>query len=79
MVRHLILPRTKVRLDAVQEPDLGGDEPEDDDLATAQVTACTLNFVQFVVYSATFQVPAFYFTLHDSRACSALLLRQAVW
>lgn len=33
---------------------------------------------QHVVYSATFQVPTFYFTMHDSRACAALTLDRII-
>ncbi|KAJ7095305.1 hypothetical protein B0H15DRAFT_105008 [Mycena belliarum] len=42
--------------------------PEDDNLddATAAGPVETLNCMQYIVYSATFQVPAFYFTLHDA-------------
>jgi hypothetical protein len=68
MVRHVVLPETPRKLDTTQDSDFEGHNLEDEDLATAPVAACALNFVQFVVYSATFQVPAFYFTLHDRRA-----------
>lgn len=44
---------------------------EDNDAATLIHSHSTsLTSTQYVVYSATFQVPAFYFTIHDSRACS---------
>ncbi|KAJ7744520.1 hypothetical protein DFH07DRAFT_834606 [Mycena maculata] len=36
------------------------------DDATAAPAVETLTCLQYVVYSATFQVPAFYFTLHDA-------------
>ena len=42
---------------------------EDDDIATMAGNLDTqenLIAQQYVVYSATFQVPAFYFTVHDS-------------
>ncbi|KAJ6599142.1 hypothetical protein DFH09DRAFT_26429 [Mycena vulgaris] len=39
---------------------------EDVDDATAAAPAETLTCMQYIVYSATFQVPAFYFTLHDA-------------
>ncbi|KAF7355214.1 hypothetical protein MSAN_01437200 [Mycena sanguinolenta] len=38
----------------------------DGDDATAPAPAETLTCKQYIVYSATFQVPAFYFTLHDA-------------
>ncbi|KAJ7276284.1 hypothetical protein B0H12DRAFT_1084534 [Mycena haematopus] len=38
----------------------------DGDEATATTPTETLTCKQYVVYSATFQVPAFYFTLHDA-------------
>ncbi|KAF8211191.1 hypothetical protein K438DRAFT_1663590 [Mycena galopus ATCC 62051] len=42
------------------------DAETDGDDATAATPAETLTCKQYVVYSATFQVPAFYFTLHDA-------------
>ena len=55
-------------------------EPEDPDENTAPMaeqddTVCessseVLTCTQYVVHSATFQVPAFYFTLHDSSTCT---------
>ncbi|KAJ7507720.1 hypothetical protein B0H11DRAFT_1968331 [Mycena galericulata] len=41
-------------------------EEEDSDPATAAPVAETLTCMQYIVYSATFEVPAFYFTLHDA-------------
>ncbi|KAJ7129766.1 hypothetical protein C8R44DRAFT_777610 [Mycena epipterygia] len=38
----------------------------DGDEAIAPAPAETLTCLQYIVYSATFQVPAFYFTLHDA-------------
>lgn len=46
---------------------------EDTDLATASVGPSTLTCTQHVVYSSTFLVPAFYFTIHDSRAYWVIL------
>lgn len=45
---------------------------EEEDLATAAVSSSILTCVQHIVYSVTFQVPVFYFTIHDSRACRNL-------
>ncbi|KAI0334793.1 hypothetical protein GY45DRAFT_1294449 [Cubamyces sp. BRFM 1775] len=47
----------------------GSEEPEDliavDDEATAPLPPAQLTCRQYVVYSPTFEVPTFYFTLHD--------------
>ena len=37
-----------------------------DDLATAQPSPSTVAVKEYIVYAASFNVPAFYFTLHDS-------------
>ncbi|KAJ7047448.1 hypothetical protein C8F04DRAFT_1058863 [Mycena alexandri] len=42
------------------------DATDGDDDATASTPAETLTCRQYIVYSSTFQVPAFYFTLHDA-------------
>ena len=42
-------------------------EPDDDGTLTGSHTAA-LTCKQYIVYSATFQVPAFYFTLNDTSA-----------
>ncbi|KAJ7700006.1 hypothetical protein B0H17DRAFT_1048224 [Mycena rosella] len=49
--------------------------PIDEDLddATAIAPAETLTCLQYIVYSATFQVPAFYFTLHDASGSPLVL------
>jgi len=46
---------------------------EEDDAATA-VAPETLVSSQYVVYSASFQVPAFYFTVHDSKGTPLALM-----
>jgi len=38
----------------------------DDDATVSHLTSTRLVSNQYVVYSATFQVPAFYFTIHES-------------
>jgi ubiquitin-like-conjugating enzyme ATG10 len=43
-------------------------EEDKDDATLLQSHSTSLTSTQYVVYSATFQVPAFYFTIHDSRA-----------
>jgi ubiquitin-like-conjugating enzyme ATG10 len=43
-------------------------EGDDDHATLPQSQSASLNSTQYVVYSATFQVPAFYFTIHDSCA-----------
>jgi ubiquitin-like-conjugating enzyme ATG10 len=43
-------------------------EEDKDDATLLQSHSTSLISTQYVVYSATFQVPAFYFTIHDSRA-----------
>ncbi|KAJ7904436.1 hypothetical protein B0H14DRAFT_2662861 [Mycena olivaceomarginata] len=48
----------------VAEADSDADTDSDD--ATATTPQETLTCKQYIVYSATFQVPAFYFTLHDA-------------
>ncbi|KAJ7591146.1 hypothetical protein C8J56DRAFT_934793 [Mycena floridula] len=47
----------------LEEPDL---EQDDDTTVAALQDYEYLTCQQYVVYSATFQVPAFYFTIHDS-------------
>ena len=37
-----------------------------DDLATAQPTPAAVAVNEYIVYAASFSVPAFYFTIHDS-------------
>ncbi|KAJ6516011.1 hypothetical protein C8R45DRAFT_809589 [Mycena sanguinolenta] len=46
--------------------DLADATDNDGDDATAATPAETLTCKQYIVYSATFQVPALYFTLHDA-------------
>ncbi|KIM90712.1 hypothetical protein PILCRDRAFT_59000 [Piloderma croceum F 1598] len=41
-------------------------EEDNDDATLIQSHSTSLTSTQYVVYSATFQVPAFYFTIHDS-------------
>ena len=41
-------------------------EEEDDALATTQNQNSLLDVRQYIVYSATFQVPTFYFTMHTT-------------
>ncbi|KAJ7667943.1 hypothetical protein DFH06DRAFT_1184012 [Mycena polygramma] len=48
------------------EVDVDAKDGDGDDEATAATPAETLTCKQYIVYSATFQVPAFYFTLHDT-------------
>lgn len=45
---------------------LDDSSPVDDASELAMSTHESLTAQQYVVYSATFQVPAFYFTVHDS-------------
>ncbi|KAJ7937126.1 hypothetical protein B0H13DRAFT_1944331, partial [Mycena leptocephala] len=52
------------RRDAAEDDDVDVSDAGDD--ATAATPAETLTCKQYIVYSATFQVPAFYFTLHDA-------------
>ena len=40
----------------------------EEDNATCESMGIILNCHQYIVYSATFGVPAFYFTLHDTSA-----------
>ena len=52
-------------------PDLEGDtftvdNLDIDDLATAQPSPSTVAVEEYIVYAASFNVPAFYFTIHDS-------------
>ena len=47
-----------------------------DDLATAQPSPSTLVVIEYIVYAASFNVPAFYFTIHDSS--SYILRRQTI-
>ncbi|KAJ6539268.1 hypothetical protein B0H19DRAFT_1178129 [Mycena capillaripes] len=48
------------------EADVEADANDDGDDAIAATPAETLTCKQYTVYSASFQVPAFYFTLHDA-------------
>lgn len=48
-------------------------EPEDDAALSQSYQAQTVISNQYVVYSSTFQVPTFYFTVHDLRASVSLV------
>lgn len=43
-------------------------EVGNDDATLSQSLPTSLSSTQYVVYSVTFQVPAFYFTIHNTRA-----------
>jgi len=47
-----------------------------DDLATAQPSSLTVAVNEYIVYAASFNVPAFYFTIHDSS--SYIFRRQTI-
>jgi len=66
-----------VALSSIQDydtPNLGLESFDDvgdidnDNATLSQSYSTSLSSTQYVVYSATFQVPAFYFTIHNSRA-----------
>ncbi|RPD74451.1 hypothetical protein L226DRAFT_535329 [Lentinus tigrinus ALCF2SS1-7] len=64
--RTVHFPRTSnQRIDAVEDVDTSQPSVENDD-AVCHVPGESLTCNQYVVYSATFGVPAFYFTLHDN-------------
>lgn len=44
----------------------------EDDAALTHPHAHTVTSNQYVIYSSTFQVPAFYFTMYDSRTYTSL-------
>ncbi len=56
---------------------LEDEETVEDDLdeATAPTGTEPVICQQYVVYSATFQVPTFYFTMHSSRPCTLIIDR----
>lgn len=57
--------------------DLEEVEIEEEDIATAQASELpSLTVHEYIVYSASFNVPAFYFTMQDSSACANLLALQ---
>ena len=54
----------------VDSIDLEEVEVEEEDIATAQASELPpLTIHEYIVYSASFNVPAFYFTMQDSSAC----------
>ncbi len=67
MSRKTIHTRTRSPyLDSLDTGDLGL-EYEDDATATSPTRSCDIvTCHQYVVHSASFQVPAFYFTMHDA-------------
>ncbi|KAH9853802.1 hypothetical protein C2E23DRAFT_728021 [Lenzites betulinus] len=75
LLRTVYLPQTQ-GAEVDHEPDvLEHDMMEDE--STAQPPQELLTCKQYVVYSPTFEVPAFYFTLHESSG-SPLILDQIV-
>ena len=62
------LQRTKEYAGVARSQDNSLDDMvgEEEDAATASVPSSPTISQQYIVYSATFQVPAFYFTLHDT-------------
>lgn len=51
-----------------------GSELVADDIATAHSAPPALNVQEFIVYSAPFRVPAFYFTVHDTSVLITIVL-----
>ncbi|KAI0829421.1 hypothetical protein BC628DRAFT_1133832 [Trametes gibbosa] len=64
LLRTVHLPRTQVT-EPDEESDMSGDDVAEDE-STARSPQEFLTCKQYVVYSPTFEVPAFYFTLLDS-------------
>lgn len=55
-------------------------EVEEDDQATAQLSEPPSLIVhEYIVYSASFNVPSFYFTMQDSSACTGLIRIEKIW
>jgi ubiquitin-like-conjugating enzyme ATG10 len=47
-------------------------EVEEEDVATVQASVPPpLTVHEYIIYSASFNVPAFYFTVHDSSECAS--------
>ncbi|KAJ2992003.1 hypothetical protein NUW54_g8041 [Trametes sanguinea] len=71
LARTVRLPRTTPS-EAEMVNSIGLDEiAEQEDNTTASAAHEILTCRQYVVYSPTYAVPAFYFTLHDSSACKS--------
>jgi len=52
---------------------------EEEDIATAQASELpSLSVHEYIVFSASFSVPAFYFTMQDSSVCSDSVLK-SIW
>ncbi|TFK43610.1 hypothetical protein BDQ12DRAFT_187372 [Crucibulum laeve] len=60
------MSRTTIHTRPIPAHDLADEETEDDATVTIHPTHEQLTCKQYVVYSASFQVPAFYFTIHNS-------------
>lgn len=69
MARSTVLTRHTLQQQALEDEDTFVDVP---DAATASVDTEPLICQQYVVYSASFQVPTFYFTMHSSRPWTLL-------
>jgi hypothetical protein len=69
--------RWKTPFDPYSHVDLEEVGVEEEDLATAQASEISsLTVHENIVYSASFNVPAFYFTMQDSGACTCLITIQ---
>jgi hypothetical protein len=62
---YLTRKRTLTR--SSDAPDSDNDEPEDEATLTPSGPIAALVMKEFVVYSATYRVPAYCFTIHDAR------------
>lgn len=71
LARTVSLPTTRSRpSDPPPEDDLEGIvEAEDDAALSFNTSADMLICQQYVVYSPTFRVPAFYFSMHHNGSC----------
>ena len=69
MARSTVLTRHTLQQQALEDEDTSVDVP---DAATASVDTEPLICQQYVVYSASFQVPSFYFTMHSTRPWTLL-------
>lgn len=67
------MSRTTVQIKRTTQQQTLEDEEADLDEATAPMDTEPVICQQYVVYSATFQVPTFYFTMHGSRLWTLLI------
>jgi hypothetical protein len=71
------LSRKRRLLTECEVPDSDGDAPEDEATLDSLGSPAAVVVQEFVVYSATYRVPAFCFLIHDAREHATLLSRRS--